>query len=212
MSQASNSRQIKSLLRQLSEARDEIAKLTKLLDPTAPQSLSQATMYVTRKTSNQAARRENGLLMFLTKRKIAIVPSVLALCCLFFFAWGSSLTYYSALCLLLYSLWTIGIPAWFFLEFFYLYNCNFPRFNEFKHLQDLAKAFWLSVAVVLALTYSQQTGLKVSTEFSTKQVEAEKKLQETEARIKTASDQLSAIQKKLETLQKPTVPAIPNGK
>jgi hypothetical protein len=65
-------------------------------------------------------------------------------------------------CTALYSLWTIGVPAWFFLEFFFLYDFNYREFDKFKHLQDLGKGFWLSVAVVLAAIFAVRTHLDFS--------------------------------------------------
>jgi hypothetical protein len=75
---------------------------------------------------------------------------------LFHYCWTGDHTILKS-CIL--SAWVIGVPAWFALEYFYIYKkYGIPEsqggsFDHFKHGQDVATKAWLAIITVLTGLY-----------------------------------------------------------
>jgi len=52
--------------------------------------------------------------------------------------------------------WTLGVPVWFAIEFWFIYRKkSLPdTFEKFKHSQELTSKIWLAVLGVLVLLYT----------------------------------------------------------
>ena len=100
--------------------------------------------------------------------KLSAIALVLAFCCFgcvifipFNYEDNTLNKLYYTVCIGLYAVWTMGVPVWFFLEYYYLCNWNYRLFDRFKHLQDLSRAVWLSIAVMLAVLFWARTNDKL---------------------------------------------------
>lgn len=61
-------------------------------------------------------------------------------------------------CQICYAVWALLPPSFLFIEAAYLYNWDYPKFELFKHLQDVSKAFWGALLVVLGVAYIARFG------------------------------------------------------
>ena len=106
--------------------------------------------------------RENDMYrypqMLLLIRAAAVMGVVLAVIALLgFTVWG----WEKRTCQTWYAVWALLPPTYFVLEMAYLYNWEYQKFEQFKHLKDLQRAFWGAVLVVLGVAYLGRFGLQI---------------------------------------------------
>lgn len=69
--------------------------------------------------------------------------------------WGNNPSAHRTCKEILYAIWVLGPPIWFFIEYFYLFRQHGKPccIETFKYGQELASRIWLALVVVLGVLF-----------------------------------------------------------